>query len=1219
MSLRFRIFMSASIVFGAFCLLFFSFNGMSPRSETASHPREQPLRALRPGSYNGLTAWSKHRSWPRERFPRKGLQAGFEHMRAALPAAELLQKRETLWRPVPSTRGGRSLALAFHPQNPAVLYAGSASGGLWVTESADTDPVWRRVETGYPVLGVAAIALRPDQPDQILIGTGEVYGFEESRPGLARRETRGSYGLGILKSRDGGVTWTPVLDWRHRQEAGVQAIVFDPNQAGRVWAATSEGVFRSEDGGDHWTLSLDVPMAVSLILFAERPGRIVAACGGFASPDHGIYFSDDGGRSWRKRTDGLPESFAGKAVLHAAPSQPDTVYASIGNGHKVFTTPETSDNATWLCRSRDAGETWTIVNRYDYTRFQGWYSHFVHVDAADADRLWLGGVGMNVSQNGGNDVGPYFDETELSQFADFHAMATSPHDPNLLYIAADQGLAFSRDHGVTWHAANNGYQTLQFYNGTAVSRHEPNQLVGTVQDHFGSYWLVENENGPHMEQRFVGHEAGYVVLDTKDPNRYAVSGPFLTLFQGEGMAGFVSEPPVCPPRDALCDSFLPDATASFNAPVVAAANQPGLLFAGRNTVWRSEDWGGSWQAGNDGLPLGADPLLALAVAPTDPDVLYAASAPNHEALKVYKSLDGGFTWRDITLGLPNRYLMDFAIDPRSADRVTAVFSGFGGDHVFRSNDGGTNWRALDGHWLPDVPTTAVVIDPEYPGHIYIGNDLGVFASLDDGYSWFSLTAGLPEAVLVGDLNIDPNTRNLLVATHGNGVYMRSLLDPLPRGGDAERPFVNVLADLQHGSGVATNIGIHNHGTNATDLRLVGFTAAGALVGNSTLVTRLAPGAQMLAPLDQWFEHAPSAVAWARLESDLPLTAFAERADVDSRAAWLAQPPAQDLVMPHIAKDVDQFQTELFVVNPTTTGGFARLAAFPTGVTAQAEGMGGPLFGQALDMARLFGADVRGLDWAKLEAGPDLAAVEQFRRLPGGLEAAALSLRGQAATTLNFLHVAADTGQFWSGLVYLNPGDETAEIKEESFDAEGRLLQTQLLSLGAKNKETLLFDQAGGLNNPERYAAGTVWVRVQSSTPIIGYELFGAAANTGNALFAGIHSDARQTSRLLYPRLQSGPEQWTGIVVVNTEAVEIGLNAKVYDADGNLLAERSLDNLGGFVKRTVLLRDLFPNVADDAASLVLEGDRKQLAGFLLWGDHNRAPRRFLAGLNAIPLD
>lgn len=1219
MSLRLRIFMSALVVFGTVCFIFSRFDGMSPHSATARHPREQPLRALAPGSYNGLTAWSKHRSWPQPRFPSKGLQAGFEHVRKHLPAVEPLQKRETLWRPVPAARAGRSLALAFDPHQPGVLYAGSASGGLWVTDSADTTPVWRRVETGYPVLGVGAIALDPAQPDQVLIGTGEVYGFAESRPGVARRETRGSYGIGILKSRDAGRTWVPVLDWRDRQETGVQDLTYDPNQAGRVWAATSEGVFRSEDGGDHWALSLDVAMAVSLVVFPGKPGRILAACGGFASPDHGLYLSDDGGRSWRKQAQGLPETFAGKAMLHAAPSEPDTVYASIGNGHKVFTSAETSDNATWLCRSLDAGETWRIVNRTDYTGFQGWYSHFVHVAANDAHRLWLGGVGMNTSPNGGFGVLPFLDDTGLAQFADFHAMATSPHDPNVLYIAADQGLAYSRDNGATWQAANTGYQTLQFYNGTAVSRHQPNQLVGTVQDHFGSYWLVESESGPHMEQRFVGHEAGYVVLDTDDPNRYAVSGPFLTLFQGEGMDGFVAEPPVCPPRDTLCDSFLPDATASFNAPVVAAANQPGLLFAGRNTVWRSEDWGGSWMAGNDGLALGADPLLALAVAPTDPRVLYAASAPNHEALKVYTSDDGGFTWRDISLGLPNRYLMDFAIDPRSATRVTAVFSGFGGAHVYRSADGGANWRPLDGAWLPDVPTTAVVIDPEFPSHIYIGNDLGVFASLDDGYSWFSLTAGLPEAVLVGDLNLDPATRNLLVATHGNGVYMRPLLELLPRGGDAERPFVSVLGDLQHGSGVSTLIGIHNGGASATDLRLVGFTAAGAQVGISPLATRLAPGAQVLAPLDQWFANAPSAVTWARLESDRPLTAFAERGDADSRSAWLAQAPGQELVMPHIAKDIDQFQTKLFVVNPTTAGGFARLAAYPTGVTARADGLGGGLFAQTLDMAQVFGTEVRGLDWAQLEAGPDLAAVEQFRRLPGGREVAALSLRDQAATTLNFLHVAADTGQFWSGLVYLNPGDVTAEIKEESFDAEGRLLQTQLLSLGAKNKETLLFDQNSSANHPERYAVGTVWVRVQSSTPLIGYELFGAAADSNNALFAGIHSDAAQASRLLYPRLQSDVENWTGIVVVNTAETTVEVIAKAYDADGNLLAERPLDALGGFVKRTLLLRDVFPDQAGTAASLVLESERAQLAGFLLWGDHNREPRRFLAGLNAVRLE
>ncbi|CAM2010861.1 WD40/YVTN/BNR-like repeat-containing protein [Acanthopleuribacter pedis] len=1207
MLLFFALIFAAVLIFSGSALL-------SPPTATETAQQAEPLRPRTPGSYNGLSAWSRQRAWPHPVFPKQGFHRAYQAARRNLSAAEVLHKRETLWQSVPALRAGRTLALEFHPTKPNILYAGSASGGLWVTETADTQPVWRRVTTGYPVLGVAAIAVNPNQPDHILIGTGEVYGYKETFPGVAHRETRGSYGIGILQSRDGGETWRPVLDWREAQGRGVQDIAYDPVVADRVWAATTEGVFRSDDGGRQWSLSLDVPMATSLVVFPNHAGRIVAACGGFASADHGLYLGTDGGRSWQKIRDGVPESFGGKAILHAAPQQPDLVFASIGNDYRVAGVHGSAQNATWLCRSTDAGATWTVVNEEDYSGHQGWYSHFAHVDASRPDHVWVGGLFMQISRDNGANIDFLPPDNGLSSFADFHAMATSPHDPNFMVVAADQGIVMTRDGGNHWVSAYAGYQTLQFYNGTSVAAVGANQLVGTVQDHYGSFWVVEDENGGRMEQRFVGHEAGYVVLDPSNPERVLVGGPFMTFLDG----GIAQAPPICAPNDTDCDPEAPAATTSFNAPVVMPSLQPGRLYAGRNTVWVSDNWGQNWRAGNGGSPLGRDPLLALAVAPGNADVVVTATAPDRERMRLFTSRDGGETWAEITANLPDRYVMDIAVDPRDDRVFTLVLSGFGADHVYRSRDGGATWVALDGGLLPDLPTTAVVLDPAFPEHIYIGNDLGVFVSLDDGFSWFSLTAGLPEAVLVGDLNIDPETRMLLLATHGNGVFLRPLLEPLPAGGDATAEQVALLGDLRHGAGVVTRLGVHNPGETETELRLHGFTASGALVESSTRVTRLASGARVELAMDQWFDQAPSAVRWVRIESDLPLVAFAERSDAETRSAWLAQPPATTTYMPHIAKDTAQFRTALFALNPATAAGETRLTGFPAGVAVQADGLGQGLHGKALEMADLFGADLSNTDWGLLVSEVPLTAVERFSRVPAEKESAAMALRGTTSETLHFLHVAADTDLFWTGLVYINVGEGTANITEEHYDAAGNLLKTQLLSLGARQKETLLFDRTNMLGNPDRYPPGTAWVRVRSSQPLIGYELFGAPTTSGNELFAGIQSDDQSAVRLLYPRLRANENAWTGLVVVNTGETPVAATARLYDDAGALLATQNLAILAPASKTTVLLGTLFPDHTAEAGSLIIEGDQNQLAGFLLWGDHNGETRRFLAGLNAVPL-
>jgi len=198
------------------------------------------------------------------------------------------------------------------------------------------------------------------------------------------------------------------------------------------------------------------------------------------------------------------------------------------------------------------------------------------------------------------------------------------------------------------------------------------------------------------------------------------------------------------------------------------------MYAGRDRVYRSTVGGGSWAAPSN-IALDGNPLIALAVSPMDPNVVYAGTAPVSSRARIFVSTNGGTSWANITGTLPDRYPVDLHADPSQAGTVYGVFSGFATSHVFRSTDFGQNWTDI-GATLPDVPTSAIVVDPIRSNVIYVGNDIGVYVTTNGGVSWTEFQSGLPEAVIVMDLTVSSRNRMLRVATHGNGAYERHLLE-----------------------------------------------------------------------------------------------------------------------------------------------------------------------------------------------------------------------------------------------------------------------------------------------------------------------------------------------------------------------------------------------------------------------------------------------------------
>lgn len=720
------------------------------------------------GAFRALNTWAAQRDYPFEVGKDQSFFEAWQKTKTIKKAGSV-GKQSSEWKPLgPQNLGGRTLALAMHPTNPERMFAGSASGGLWRSESGGMgENAWQRVETGFPILGVATIEFNPANPDEIYIGTGEVYGFNPTAPGIGTRLTRGSYGMGIIKSEDGGKSWFLSLDWRYHQRRGIQDIAFSAD-ASRIWAATTHGVWVSEDKGVSWQQSLNVPMATSLNPHPNNAGEVIVGCGGFDSADKGIYHTENHGSSWTKIAEGVPDSFLGKIILDRAPSDPNIVYASVGHRNDAFGI-ENQRAITWLLRSNNGGRSWVIQNTTDYASYQGWYSHFVKVYPDNPNHILVGGLTFYESTDAGQTFLPQeYTVEEAGGMVDLHACLIHPSNSRV-YIAADQGIYTSTDLS-TFLPAMHGYQTSQFYRGTAQASYNKNLLIGTPQDRLA----VIYEGSMNWTPARMGHEGGYTVFHSEIRDRYLIGIAHLLGLDRVGHPENVQPVPV--PRNRIEDYVV---ETNFNAPLVAAPSQPDLVYAGRKILYRSQNFGTTWNAQSREDSLDGNPIGIVAVSPTDSDYLYLATTPRVGPMNVYRSSDGGQNFTPITAGLPDRWPTSVVIHPSDQNIVYLTFSGFGTSHVFRSSNGGDTWEDIDQNQLPDVPFNSVFLDPDYPDHLYLASDLGAFVSLDAGQSWMSFNLGLPEAVFAVDFVSYQEDRTLRLVTHGNGVYETALLDPEP--------------------------------------------------------------------------------------------------------------------------------------------------------------------------------------------------------------------------------------------------------------------------------------------------------------------------------------------------------------------------------------------------------------------------------------------------------
>ncbi len=743
----------------------------------ASCSKESNINKI-PGSFKALELFNYQRAYPNPMIPDGAYSKAFEHHEQRF--LQQTKNRHNITPMGPLNTTGRTLTVAVNPQADRTIYAGSASGGLWRSRSLGMGQSWEYVETGFPVLGVSTIEFAPQDSMVMYIGTGEVYNFFDTGTDGAYRSTRGSYGIGILKSEDGGQTWKKSLDWTYNQKHGVWMIKVSPTNPDIVYAATTEGIFKSIDAGESWSLVFDVIMATDIEIDPRDPNNVIASFGNFGSARRGIYTTLDGGDSWTQVVpDSFIEEFQGKIQLARAPSNPDKLYASVGNGFSD------ADGRTRLYLSLDNGVVWERVNTTDYSRWQGWFSHDVAVNPNNEEQLVAVGIGVHRSLDEGRTLelrnedgvtrglppvdGP--DGPPDYVHSDIHFVKYHPSIEDLVILGTDGGVFLSFDNATTFMSANGGMQTTQFYNGFSVSHTDPNIALGGLQDNSTVVF-----RGDEAWRRSGFGDGSWTAIDQQRPGVVYMSAQGLVIFSysdgGINVDRFID--PVTEPDD----------NPLFIAPYVLSDQFSSVSYSGSEYVYKSEDFFESFNTMNGGNKIDKGNRVFAMDVHNIPEIACVATVPEVEQGKFLMTFDGGDTWSGGNSGLPDRVPNDVVISDENPNLAFVCYSGFGTSHLFMTTDAAESWTVID-DGLPDVPGNAIAIDEEH-GVIYYGTDIAVYSAfykdsnnrLLEEIDWQLYSEGMPLAAIIMDLKISPSDQRLWIATHGNGAYRGDLINDI---------------------------------------------------------------------------------------------------------------------------------------------------------------------------------------------------------------------------------------------------------------------------------------------------------------------------------------------------------------------------------------------------------------------------------------------------------
>lgn len=701
------------------------------------------------------------------------------------------------WRCIGPFRGGRVVAVAGDPRDPAVFYFGACAGGVWKTEDAGT--YWRCVTDGYfKTSAVGALAVSPSDPAVIYAGTGET---------TIRIDV--THGDGVYRSTDGGDTWNHIglEDTRH-----IAKIRIHPQNPDLVYVATlghafgpnrQRGVFRSQNGGKTWEQVLyRSEKAGAIDLAMEANPRILYAATWEArrsfwnitsgGPDSAIYKSTDGGDTWTDITKnpGLPEGVLGKIGLATSPAQPGRVWALI----------EAKEGG--LYRSDDGGKNWERVSdNYDLIS-RAWYFTHIVADPLDGDTVYIMNLAFWKSIDGGRNF------TQITTpHGDNHDLWIDPQHPRRMIEGHDGGACISLNGGDSWSTIYN-QPTAQFY-GMDISHEVPYRVYGTQQDNSSLGVPSQSTTGAITwgDCRVAGTgESGYMAVDPQNPDIVFIGAVGSSPGGGGALQRYDHAT-----RQIRLVTVWPEWMSGWGAkdlkyrfpwtyPILFSPHDPTVLYTAGNVLFRSTDQGVSWEVISPDLTRADPATLEASGGPVNKDAvgaeiyatIFAFVESPHKAGVfwagsddglVHLTQDGGKNWIDVTPQDLPEFTMISTIEVSPHDPATAYIAAVRHKHddyrpyVYKTNNYGRTWLKIVQGFAESDFVRVVREDPDRLGLLYAGTETGLYVSFSDGASWQPFQSNLP-VTPVYDLKIKDT--DLVAATHGRSFWILDDLTPLHR-------------------------------------------------------------------------------------------------------------------------------------------------------------------------------------------------------------------------------------------------------------------------------------------------------------------------------------------------------------------------------------------------------------------------------------------------------
>ncbi|UCC71983.1 MAG: glycosyl hydrolase [Gemmatimonadota bacterium] len=693
----------------------------------------------------------------------------------------------------PAFMSGRIGDIVKDPTDPSVWYVAVASGNVWKTTNSGT--TWTPIFDEYGSYSIGCLALDPNNPQVVWIGTGE----------NASQRSAG-YGDGIYKSLDGGRSWT---NMGLRSSEHIGKVLIDPRDSdvvyvaaqGPLWAPGGDrGLYKTTDGGATWELALEISenTGVTDIAFDPRDPDIIYAAsyqrrrhvgilvaGG---PESAIYKSADGGATWKELSRGLPNVDIGRIALAVSPQNPDVVYALIA----------ASGDESGFFRSPDRGEHW--VRMSDYIVVDPQYYGEIYADPHQFDRVYAMDVNIHYTEDGGSTFQQLGSEFK---HVDNHAFLFDPDDPEYLIVGSDGGIYESWDRGATWKYVAN-LPITQFYRVGLDNEFPFYNVYGGTQDNstLGGPSRTTNIHGIRNSDWFItlGGDGFQTRIDPENPDILYSQYQYAGLVRYDRRSG---ERIDIQPQPEAGDTAL---RWHWDSPLIISPHASTRLYFAANKLFRSDDRGDTWVQVSPDLsrqldrnrmevmgtvwsvdavwknvftsPFGT--IVSLDESPLEEGLIYVGTDDG----LIQVTEDAGANWRRTERfpGVPAMtYVADLLASRHDANTVYAVFnnhkSGDFNPYVVKSTDRGRNWRSITAN-LPDRHVTwSIAEDHVNPNLLFVATEFALFFSVDGGAKWIRLSGDVP-TVAFRDLEVQRRENDLVAASFGRGFFILDDYTPL---------------------------------------------------------------------------------------------------------------------------------------------------------------------------------------------------------------------------------------------------------------------------------------------------------------------------------------------------------------------------------------------------------------------------------------------------------